>query len=89
VDPLKEGGREAIFELLEALLGEQGAAGGVEGDEGAVEEGVGEGAWVEEDDPGAGADWEAVELARGGLAGAEAVTGALQGAAEADGFDGL
>jgi hypothetical protein len=89
VDPLKEAGREAILELLEALLGEQGAAGGVEGDEGAVEEGVGEGAWVEEDDPWrvlTGRRWSSPGGAWRGPRRWRARSRAL---AEADGVDGL
>jgi hypothetical protein len=42
VDSLEDAGGEAVLEVLEGEVGEQGAAAGVEGDELAVEEGVGE-----------------------------------------------
>src|SRR5688572_22518810 len=90
VDAFEDAGGEAVLEVLQREVGEQGAAGGVQGDELAVEDGVGQVARVEQADALAGGDREAHELG-GGRASvdAEAVTGAGEGLAEAHGVDRL
>jgi hypothetical protein len=69
----------------------RGPPRGVEGDELAVEEGVGQLAGVEQADALAGGDGQAHELGDAGGARlvAEAVAGAGEGLAEADGVDRL